>query len=369
MSLTYPAFRASHQIMAAAKNAPPLRSGSRGDGVKLIQASLIDLGYPMPVSTRRQQGPDGIYGGETTGKVAHFQRDRGLKDDGITGRNTIAALDRSTTELNHVTPKVVRRPVAPRAHSSDYRIGIGVPPYRLDPPSPHGDRPATLMNSVVAMHVRAAAHTVGFAWGPDAAKALQHYLSNRGTDYEVRFRQLVSEEKKALEAYQSEIRQAKAFAEQLSLGRHFICSKNAEIATAYDSKNWAYSAGGYLAWGSGVLEISEDASSRIYELDFSYRMADRYNFDPGKGVALLKLPIKLERYSPFGVDIDLRRIETPIDGVRIEGDELVVDDTFLHALHRQGLAKEFNTHGGFNRHLRWRHGYPVPWDQVNPANA
>ena len=48
------------------------------------------------------------------------------------------------------------------------------------------------------------------------------------------------------------------------------------------------------------------------------------------------------------------------------GDEVIVRDTLLYGLHRQGYAKEYNTHGSFARALRWRHGRPVPWEQYDP---
>ena len=54
---------------------------------------LIDLGFPMPVSTQRYGSPDGIFGKETTAKVREFQSKNGLSPDGIVGKNTMARLD------------------------------------------------------------------------------------------------------------------------------------------------------------------------------------------------------------------------------------------------------------------------------------
>ncbi|NCN83394.1 MAG: DUF3380 domain-containing protein [Sphingomonadales bacterium] len=58
---------------------PPLRQGDRGDDVRMLQ-ELLDL------------EADGIFGSGTDRKVRAFQKDKGLKDDGIVGRNTWTAL-------------------------------------------------------------------------------------------------------------------------------------------------------------------------------------------------------------------------------------------------------------------------------------
>lgn len=71
-----------------------LRNGSTGEAVKKIQQALIDLKYPMPISTQKTGEPDGIYGAETSKTVKQFQTDQALKDkDGIVGKDTIEKLD------------------------------------------------------------------------------------------------------------------------------------------------------------------------------------------------------------------------------------------------------------------------------------
>ncbi len=65
--------RAQSPTEIGSKNAPPLKKGNKGYGVTLLQASLIDLGYKPPLSTRNKGGPDGIYGAETTGVVWKFR--------------------------------------------------------------------------------------------------------------------------------------------------------------------------------------------------------------------------------------------------------------------------------------------------------
>jgi hypothetical protein len=71
-----------------------LRYGSRGEPVTKIQQALIDLGYSMPISTKKTGSPDGIFGAETSRTVKQFQRDYGLTQiDAIVGPETIARFD------------------------------------------------------------------------------------------------------------------------------------------------------------------------------------------------------------------------------------------------------------------------------------
>ena len=72
---------------------PTLRNGSSGDYVKEAQKKLILAGYDLGSS-----GADGKFGAKTTAAVKAFQRSKGLKVDGIVGRDTWAALDAISTE-------------------------------------------------------------------------------------------------------------------------------------------------------------------------------------------------------------------------------------------------------------------------------
>jgi hypothetical protein len=93
MALHSPRFANNVLLRRAAENNPPLVPGSISEAVRLVQKALIDLGFPMPISTRVFGSPDGIYGDETTAQVRAFQRKHGLNPDGIAGRNTLAKLD------------------------------------------------------------------------------------------------------------------------------------------------------------------------------------------------------------------------------------------------------------------------------------
>lgn len=64
---------------------PTLRTGSKGDSVRLLQTLLNRAGYELAI--------DGIFGTMTRCSVKGFQSERGLKVDGIVGRQTWAALE------------------------------------------------------------------------------------------------------------------------------------------------------------------------------------------------------------------------------------------------------------------------------------
>jgi peptidoglycan hydrolase-like protein with peptidoglycan-binding domain len=81
------------RVATAAVNNPPFRKGASGDGVAVVQQALVDLGYPMPITTAWSGKADGIYGDETVKTVSQFQQDEGLSRDGVAGHDTIARLD------------------------------------------------------------------------------------------------------------------------------------------------------------------------------------------------------------------------------------------------------------------------------------
>ena len=83
----------NRRLQAAASNSPPLRSGETGEAVELLQQALIDLGFRLPISTKKTGFPDGIYGAETKSAVTAFQAGERLHDDGIAGKDTLHRLD------------------------------------------------------------------------------------------------------------------------------------------------------------------------------------------------------------------------------------------------------------------------------------
>ena len=79
-----------------------LKLGSKGDGVKGLQADLMRLGYVFA------GGVDGSFGYGTESAVKAFQKRSGLVADGIAGPLTLAKLDSEIRELSNFKPYVVR---------------------------------------------------------------------------------------------------------------------------------------------------------------------------------------------------------------------------------------------------------------------
>ena len=66
---------------------PTLRKGSRGEAVREMQAALIARGYDLG-----RWGADGIFGTQTLKAVKAFQKDCGIKADGICAQETYGKL-------------------------------------------------------------------------------------------------------------------------------------------------------------------------------------------------------------------------------------------------------------------------------------
>lgn len=77
-----------------------LSKGSRGSEVKDLQKRLVQIGYQVGKV-------DGIYGDKTVASVTLFQKNRGLKADGIAGKQTIDALKKMTGESTNSSGKNV----------------------------------------------------------------------------------------------------------------------------------------------------------------------------------------------------------------------------------------------------------------------
>lgn len=93
MALKSPRFASNTRLQRASEDRPALNAGEHGEAVRLVQQALIDLGFAMPISTRKFGSPDGVYGHETVARVREFQTKFHLRVDGSTGRHTMAKLD------------------------------------------------------------------------------------------------------------------------------------------------------------------------------------------------------------------------------------------------------------------------------------
>jgi peptidoglycan hydrolase-like protein with peptidoglycan-binding domain len=86
----------SARFQQAANNTPTIKKGeSNTQAVRLIQQALIDLGIPLPISTKKYDSPDGDFGNETHEAVKFFQRKYlpGETPDGKVGKNTLSKFD------------------------------------------------------------------------------------------------------------------------------------------------------------------------------------------------------------------------------------------------------------------------------------
>lgn len=119
-------FRNNARLQAAANNRPPMRSGERGVAVQTVQQALIDLGYPMPISTRKRGTPDGIYGSETAATIRKFQTRYQLQADGVAGRQTLTTLDRLFAKAPPQIPPRIPPRIPPQVKIPDqWRVPMG----------------------------------------------------------------------------------------------------------------------------------------------------------------------------------------------------------------------------------------------------
>lgn len=102
MPLNSPRFKNEPDLKKVEAGQSLLKKGAKGRHVHLVQMALIDLGFPMPISTTSVSfSPDGDYGNETTETVRKFQKANGLEADGVIGPKTIRELDRRTGGFTH----------------------------------------------------------------------------------------------------------------------------------------------------------------------------------------------------------------------------------------------------------------------------
>lgn len=108
MALKSPRFASNRRLQRASENKPPMGRGECGEPVRLVQQALMDLGFAMPISTRKFGSPDGVYGNETVAKVREFQTKYKLGLDGVVGRQTMAKLDELLPRAGNPLPPLPR---------------------------------------------------------------------------------------------------------------------------------------------------------------------------------------------------------------------------------------------------------------------
>lgn len=106
--------------------------GSRGDEVTAIQRKLSERGYYFA-------GIDGIYGKSTENAVINFQKDNGLRIDGIAGGETLKALGiEGEASYNSADYQLLARIISAEARGEPYigQVAVGaVVLNRIEHPS------------------------------------------------------------------------------------------------------------------------------------------------------------------------------------------------------------------------------------------
>lgn len=324
MPLRYAPFLACTAIVNAYHDVRPLRWGARGSGVRLLQAGLRQLGYPVP-------SVDGIFGRDTTTVLEQYQeKHRAYLDvDGIAGKKTIGLIDAQLVML--AKPPPAAPPPKPRPPiSAVYQLGTQDPAYVADKGAGgFKSAPTQATYAALASGIVAGLPVAYFYVGDDATKHLWHYFLCSGGEYTVDLEGMVSEVAEAAELYEREVWLAKRFVEELPPGRHDIVAQQTREGYNREpqNRNWYYALGGYHAWGRGSAVVEELGGQRRCSLDFEFKVRDRYNWDNGK-------------YVDIG---DYR-----------------VTDKFMGEFHRQGLGREFDCVGSFSRKFTWRAGTQIP---------
>lgn len=340
MQLQYPPFAACSAMVAASRNAPPLRRGARGTAVGLLQGGLIQLGFRLPYSTLAKGAPDCIFGDETFKVLSQFQERHksALVVDGIAGRSTVTYLD----ALLFATSKPVPfhpPPKPPPQTTATYQVGKADPPIARDTGSGRwNSSPKQAAYIALGTSIVASLPVAYGVIGDDATDHLIHYFGNRGATYRIDLEGMVREVGAARTVYENEVAEARELVETLPPGRHDIASRQTQDGynLQEENRNWYFAIGGYLAWGAGSAVVTDIGGERHFELDFEYKFYDRYNWDKGKSVT--------------------------IAGVTIT-------DQFMGEFHRQGLAQEFDCVGSFKRKLSWKRGASIPAEQLQASGG
>lgn len=327
-------------MVLASQNSPALRRGARGTAVALLQGGLIQLGFPLPISTQAKGAPDGTYGYETKRGVEAFQtlHSSTLKLDGVAGKNTILKLDQLLSAV--AKPPKPSIPVKPPVlQSVDYMLGSADPHRKPDSGAGPWNSQRKEASYIALGSAIVASLPVAYAVvGGDATAHMAHYFGVSGRQYKIDLEGMVREVPSAKEVYEDEVAQAQEFAERLPLGRHSITSRKLQVGYngQSESKNWYFAIGGYSVWGKGTVHVIEEGGTRHFELDFEYQFFDRYNWDAGKSVTFAGLTIT---------------------------------DQFMGEFHRQGLAREFDCRGAFKRKFSWNRGQKISQQQLSGAGG
>ena len=93
--------------------------GSRGEEVRQIQTRLKNWGYNI-------SSIDGIYGPNTKNAVIQFQKNNGLKVDGIAGAQTLAAMGIKSTSSYENNVQLLARIISAESRGEPYTGQVAV---------------------------------------------------------------------------------------------------------------------------------------------------------------------------------------------------------------------------------------------------
>ncbi|VEG12924.1 two-partner secretion domain-containing protein [Moraxella cuniculi] len=217
-----------------------------------------------------------------------------------------------------------------RVWSKDYKLGKGYPKLKYDAGAGEwGSEQASFevyRDYSIAMGV-----ALNSPVYPDATAALRHYLANSGENYQIDLEGLMKDSGIA-PIVQKEINYAQSFIEQNLTSKGTIDFHSTGASGAYaESKNWFYATGGVLIYGGGSATYDGEGN---YTMDFNLMSYDRYNWDGGKSVTIL--------------------------GQKITDDQ-------LGAMHRAGIAKEYNMYGAVPLTITWSKDDPKPKITINKS--
>jgi hypothetical protein len=204
-----------------------------------------------------------------------------------------------------------------------YKIGYDDPAvYRDGGSGVWNSEPATLKAKAQRLFILANIGNAEVVAGRHTAAHLNHYFGNSGAVYKIDLRGMVNLPF-AKEVFDSEVKEARKFAESLPPGEAQItstkCSASYNLPT--ESKDWYYAVGAYQAWGKATVRAPPaDNRPRLFWMDFEYCFFDQYNWNGGCAV------------TPFGNTIT---------------------DEDLGLFHKMGIAKEFEMRGSFHVSVEW----------------
>lgn len=360
MTLKSDLFRDTPRMQAAGRNAPPLKSGETGIGPSLLQAALLELGYKLPVSTRKTGRPDGVFGEETRSAVMSFQSGHPpLKADGVAGEKTLHAMDALLKASPKPSPKPKPAPPAPKPPGPKpapplpplpgpaplpmpvrppphpkYKVGADDPPLTHDAGSGawNSEWPSARSLAIMAIlsdPVRSTAfYGACFAGvGPNATRNLRHYFGNTGAALTIPYQGMVKSTTRAYGVWLSEVAEMIAYLDTCPPGSWQITSKavrHDDDTYNYQSetRDWFFAIGGYGVWTKATATI--ESGGRV-QAEVTVKFYDRYNWDGGKEVTLAGITIT---------------------------------DEFMAEFHRQGFAREYDCFGQVSRSFNWQRGNP-----------